>query len=427
MEKQFALKEEAIAKQLKVLEAADPKRFSNKARSIAKIVENQLTKAKHQVSADKLNVFFEAATTTTASVQNFDPVLIKMLRRALPNLIAYDTVGVQTMSMPTGLVFFQKARYVDNATPANRTEALKDEAKTGFSGDKATQDGDTPSVLMDTPAGDYTVGEGMATATAEALSGTNTNGTTPGTWNSMSLTIDKATVEAKSRNLRADYTIEMAQDLRNVHGIEAQVILADILSNEILVETNREIFRTMYINAKKGMEGTTTPGIWTSTDDSDGRWFQEDAVSLIYWLGKDSNAINLDVRFGRGNFIIVSQNLADVLAAAERLDTHEVKIGEIDGAGDTFIGTVGRFKIFMDPYINDAEEMFACVGFKGATELEAGMFYCPYIGLEMREAMDAATMQPAIAFQSRYGLINNPYSGNAAGTNGFYRKSKIVM
>lgn len=427
MEKQLLLKEEAIAKQLKVLEAADSKRFSNKARSIAKIVENQLNKAKHQVSADKAAVFFEAASTTTANVSNYDPVLIKMLRRSLPNLIAFDTIGVQAMSMPTGLIFYQKARYVDNATPASMTEALKDEAKTGFSGDKTAQLGDTPSVLMNSPAGDYTVGNGMDTTDAEALSGTNTNGTTAGTWNSMSLTIDKITVEAKARNLRADYTIEMAQDLKNVHGIEAQVILADILSNEILVETNREIFRKMYINAKVGMAGTTTPGTWTNTADSDGRWFQEDAVSLIYWLGKDSNAINLDVRFGRGNFIIVSQNLADVLAAAERLDTHEVKIGDIDGAGDTFVGTVGRFKIFMDPYINDAADMFACVGFKGATELEAGMFYAPYIGLEMREAMDAATMQPAIAFQSRYGLVSNPYSGNTAGTNGFYRKSKIVM
>ena len=427
MEKELKLKEEAIAKQLKVLEAADSKRFSNKARAIAKIVENQLSKAKHQVSADKAAVFFEAASTTTASVANYDPVLIKMLRRSLPNLVAFDTIGVQAMSMPTGLIFYQKARYVDNATPASRTEALKDEALTGFAGDKTVQEGDTPAALLRSPAGDYNVGHGMSTADAEALSGTNTNGTTAGTWNSMSLTIEKATVEAKARNLRADYTIEMAQDLKNVHGIEAQVILADILSNEILCETNREVFRTMYINAKVGMQGATTAGTWTAQDDSDGRWFQEDAVSLIYWLGKDSNAINLDVRFGRGNFIIVSQNLADVLAAAERLDTHEVKIGDIDGAGDTFVGTVGRFKIFMDPYINDSADMFACVGFKGASELEAGMFYCPYIGLEMREAMDSATMQPAIAFQSRYGLIGNPYSGSTAGTNGFYRKSRIVM
>lgn len=427
MEKQLILKEEAIAKQLKVLEAAESKRFSSKARAIAKIVENQLSQAKHQVSADKLAVFFEAATTTTGNVQNYDPVLIKMLRRSLPNLIAFDTIGVQPMSMPTGLIFFQKARYVDNATASNMTEALKDEANTGFSGDKAKQEGDTPAALMRNPAGKYTVGTGMATATAEALSGTNTNGTDAGTWNSMSLTIDKITTTAKARNLRADYTIEMAQDLKNVHGIEAQVILADILSNEILVETNREVFRTMYINAKTGMAKTQTAGTWDVSQDSDGRWFQEDAVSLIYWLGKDSNAINLDVRFGRGNFIIVSQNLADVLAAAERLDTHEVKIGDIDGAGDTFVGTVGRFKIFMDPYINDTDDMFACVGFKGATELEAGLFYSPYIPLEMREAMDSATMQPAIAFQSRYGLVNNPYSGNAAGTNGFYRKSRIVM
>lgn len=420
MEKKFTKVEESIKANLGVLEAAKGSVFNSKARAIAKIVENQLSKAKHQVSKDKLEVFFEdAPATNTANVANYDPILIKMLRRALPNLIAFDTVGVQPMAMPTGLVFFQKARY----TNAAGTEALKDEANTGFSGDKTVQAGDNPAVLLAATPGTYNVGRGMPTATAESL-GDGTN-----LWNAMSFTIEKVTVEAKARNLRADYTIEMAQDLKNVHGLEAQVILADILSNEILTDTNREIFRSMYITAKVGMPGTTNPGTWDVTDDSQGRWFQEDAVSLIYALGKDSNAINTDVRFGRGNFIIVSQNLADVLAAAERLDTHEVKIGDIDGAGNTFVGTCGRFKIFMDPYINDADQMFALTGFKGATELEAGMFYCPYIGLEMRDAMSAETMQPSIGFQSRYGLVGNPFSDTTLGSglNGFYRKACVIM
>ena len=241
----------------------------------------------------------------------------------------------------------------------------------------------------------------------------------------MSFSIEKVTVEAKSRALRADYTVEMVQDLKNVHGLEAQTILADVLSNEILVETNRHILREMYYTAKVGMQETTSKGIWSVADDSQGRWFQEDAVSVIYALGKDANAINYDIRFGRGNFMVVSCNFADVLAAAEKLDTTSVKIGEVDGAGNTFVGTLGRYKVYIDPYINDSAESFAMVGYKGATELEAGYFYCPYIPLEMYEAVDAQRMQPAIAFKSRYGTICNPYTGSGANANGFFRKSVI--
>lgn len=411
---QVLIEEKDIASRLAVLKEADADRkFSPKQRSLAIMIENQINKAQHKVSKDKLDVFFEAApATNTTAVANYDPVLIKMLRRALPNLISYDVGGVQPMGMPTGLVFFQKARY----TSPTGTEALKDEANTAFGGDSTkTQGENTPTALL--AGSDYA--EGMTTAKAEALG----DGTTA--WGEMSFSIEKVSVEAKSRALRADYTVEMAQDLKNVHGLEAQAILADILSNEILVETNRHVLREIYYNAKTGMAGTTNAGTWNVADDSQGRWFQEDAVSLIYSLGKDANAINYDIRFGRGNFLIVSCNLADVLAAAEKLDTSSVNIGDIDGAGNTFVGTLGRYKVYIDPYIDDAKESFAVVGYKGANELEAGIFYCPYIPLEMYEAVDSARMQPAIAFKSRYGVIMNPYSGTAKSTSGWFRKSVV--
>lgn len=411
---QLLIEEKDIASRLQLLEAANADRkYSPKARSLAVMIENQLNKAKHKVSQDKLDVFFEAApVTNTTAVQNYDPVLIKMLRRALPNLISYDVGGVQPMGMPTGLVFFQKARY----TSPTGEEALFNEANTAFGGDSSkTQGANTPAALL--AGSDYA--EGMTTAKAEALGDGTTN------WGEMSFSIEKVSVEAKSRALRADYTVEMAQDLKNVHGLEAQAILADILSNEILVETNRHILREIYYNAKTGMPTTTTAGTWNVQADSEGRWFQEDAVSLIYALGKDSNAINRDIRFGRGNYIIASCNLADVLAAAEKLDTSAVKIGDIDGAGNTFVGTLGRYKVYIDPYIDDTTDSFALVGYKGANELEAGIFYCPYIPLEMYEAVDPARMQPAIAFKSRYGVIMNPYSGNTKGTSGWFRKSVV--
>lgn len=402
-----------IAARLEVLKEAGERKFSTKERTLAIMVENQLNKAQHKVSKDKLDVFFEAApTTNTTAVANYDPVLIKMLRRALPNLIAYDITGVWAMSQPTGLAFYQKARY----TNPTGTEALKDEADTAFGGDTTKTQGDnTPAALF--AGSDFAAG--MATGKAESLG----DGTSK--WGEMSFSIEKVTVEAKSRALRADYTVEMVQDLKNVHGLEAQTILADVLSNEILVETNRHILREMYYTAKPGMQSTTSKGTWSVTDDSQGRWFQEDAVSVIYALGKDANAINYDIRFGRGNFMVVSCNFADVLAAAEKLDTSSVKIDDVDGAGNTFVGTLGRYKVYIDPYINDADESFAMVGYKGATELEAGYFYCPYIPLEMYEAVDAQRMQPSIAFKSRYGTISNPYTGAGANANGFFRKSVI--
>lgn len=416
---ELLIKEEKIASALEVLKEAKIERpYTSKERSLAVMIENQLTKAQHKVSPEKAAIIMEAApATNTSAAANYDPVLVKMLRRALPNLIAYDIIGVQPMNMPTGLIFYQKARY----TNPTGTEALYTEANTGFAGDKTAQQGDTPAALLN--SGNYTVGGAMATATAEALG----DGTTA--WGEMSFSIEKATVTAKSRALRADYTVEIAQDLKNVHGLEAQALLSDILSNEILFETNREVLRKMYRVAKVGMPNTTTAGTWSVEDDSQGRWFQEDAVSLIYALGKDSNAINYDIRFGRGNFIVVGCNLADVLAAAERLDTSKVAIDDVDGAGNTFIGNVGRYKVYIDPYINEAADSFACVGFKGASDLEAGMFYCPYIPLELYETTDAKTLQPVMGFKTRYGLIGNPYASTddtATNVNGYYRKSRIV-
>jgi len=415
MSDKLLISEEKIIDAKKIFEASEDKGYSHKDRTLAIMLENQ-KQATHSARKENLAVLFEAApVSNTTGVSGYDPVLIKMLKRALPNLVAYDVIGVQPMNMPTGVVFYEKARY----TSMTGDIALKDEALTGFSGDKTVQSGDTPATLLAATPGAYTVGSAMATATAEALGDGTSN------WNEMSFSIEKVTVTAASRALRADYSVEMAQDLKSVHGLEAQALLSDTLSNEILCEINREVFRKIYINAKKGMASTTTAGIWDVDADSQGRWFQEDAVSLVYNLGKDSNAINYDIRFGRGNFFIVSANLADVLAAAEKLETSKVSLGDIDGAGNTFLGTVGRFKVYMDPYINDAATSFACVGYKGQTDLEAGMFYCPYIPLEMYEAVSPVTFQPAIAFKTRYGLVANPFSGSTSATSGWFRKSEI--
>lgn len=414
-------------------EAEDKKTLSSKDRTIAVLIENQINIAKHNVRPEVGGVLLEAApTTNTAGVQNYDPVLIKMLRRALPNMIAYDIVGVQTMTGPTGLIFYQKARY----STQSGTEALKDEANTNFAGDSAyvgTQNTITKSTFLggtapSTATGGVLYGKAMKTSRAESL------GDGVVAWGEMTFSIDKVNVTAGSRALRSDYTVEMAQDLKNVHGLEAQALLSDICANELLVETNRDVLRTMYLSAKVGMQATTNPGTWNVTDDSTGRWFQEDVVSLNYSIGKDSNAINVDTRFGRGNFLVVSCNLADAFAAAEKLDTSKIDIEDVDGAGATYVGNLGRFKVYIDPYLNDASVNFLTVGYKGATELEAGIFYCPYIPVEMFEAVDSKTMQPALAMKTRYGIQFNPYSTanfnetdttNIVNCNAYYRKSVI--
>lgn len=407
-------------------EAEEKEILSSKDRTIAVLIENQINIAKHSVRPEVGGVLLTEAAPAgnTAGVQNYDPVLIKMLRRALPNMIAYDIVGVQTMTMPTGLIFYQKARY----TSQSNTEALKDEADTNFAGDPAyvgTQNTITKTTFL---AGGVLYGKAMKTSRAESLG----DGTVA--WGEMTFSIDKVQVTAGSRALRSDYTVEMAQDLKNVHGLEAQALLADICANELLVETNRDVLRSMYLSSKIGMQTTTNHGVWNVTDDSTGRWFQEDAVSLIYSIGKDSNAINIDTRFGRGNFLVVSCNLADALAAAEKLDTSNVDMGDIDGAGATFVGNLGRFKVYIDPYLNDASYSFLTVGYKGATELEAGLFYCPYVPVEMFEAVNAETMQPALAMKTRYGIQFNPFSTanfnetdatNIVNCNMYYRKSVI--
>lgn len=396
------------------------------------LVENQLSQAQHTTRGEHAEMFkflTEAApANASGNAAVVDPTLIKMLMRANPQMVSYDIFGTQPMKMPTGLVFYHNARYVK----VDGDIALKDEAKTPFGGDySVTQGAATPTALLAGSA----YADGMTTAEGEALSDpTTVDPRVDATkWGEMSFSIGKHQVTAETRALRSDLTVELIQDLKSVHGINAQEMISNILVNEMVAETNRNMLRKAYWSSKTSANGST-PGTWDVTLDSKGRWFQEDAVSLGYAFSKDSNAINRDVRFGRGNFIVVSQNLSDVLAAAERLDTSAVSIDKnYSGTGSTYVGKMGRFKIFIDPFIEDATESFAMVGLKGDDETTAGLFYCPYVALEMTEAVDARSLQPVIGFRSRYGSLVNPYSGVASqskadikSNNGWFRKSKVT-
>ena len=387
---------------------------SHKAFVTKVMLENQA-----KLGVQSKNMFNEdVPTNVTGGVDKYDPVLIAMVRRSIPNLIAFDIMGVQPMSGPTGLIFALRARYGGQAG----TEALFNEADTAHSG-TGTHAGDTPQDLNNAVPGTYTNGTAMTTADAEGLDETITGQE----WNEMSFSIEKTSVEAGSRALRADYSIELAQDLKNVHGEDAKNLLSNILSQEIMAEMNREVIRTLYVASKPAAQtGTATAGIWDVTADSTGRWMQEHATSLVYQLMKEGNAIAKDTRRGRGNFLLVSSNTAAILATAERLDTSSVKIGEIDDTGNTFIGTLGHFKVYIDPYINDAASGFALVGYKGSTPVDAGAFYCPYVPMEMFQSVHSHNFQPTIGFKTRYGIKENPFTSLAANTNSYYRRLKVT-
>ena len=371
------------------------------------------------------------ATDGTA-VSGYDPVLISMLRRSMPNLIAYDVCGVQPMSGPTGLVFAMRANYTNQAG----TEALYNEADTDFSG---FQDGTSSSssgthANADPTAAGYTTGDGMSIARAEAL---GSSGATQN-FNEMAFTIERVTVTAQTRALKAEYTTELAQDLKAIHGLDAETELANMLSQEILAEINREIIRKIYTIAKPGAQvGTTTAGTYDLDTDSNGRWSVERWKGLAFQIQRDANAIGKDTRFGRGNFVIVGSDVAAALAASGYLDyAPAYQTNELgDDTGATFVGTMnGGIRVIIDPYFSSAAgNEFYCVGYKGSDEKRCGMFYCPYVPLQMVRAVGENTFQPKIAFKTRYGLVANPFANATEGTgalvadaNKFYRFSTIA-
>ena len=386
------------------------------------------------------------ANATGASIDNWDPVLISLVRRAMPNLIAYDICGVQPMTGPTGLIFAMKSRFSSQAG----TEALFDEANTEFSGDNATidsplasgdaQSGTNPATLNDSPSATaYTTASGLTTAGAEALGDASTNA-----FAEMAFSIDKVTVTARSRALKAEYTMELAQDLKAIHGLDAETELANILSTEILAEINREVVRTIYGHAKAGAQvNTTTAGTFDLDTDSNGRWSVEKFKGLLYQLERDANAIGQQTRRGKGNIILCSADVASALQMAGVLDYAPALNTNlnVDDTGNTFAGVLnGKFKVYVDPYsANVSASQFYVAGYKGTSPYDSGLFYCPYVPLQMVRAVGQDSFQPKIGFKTRYGMVQNPFATTnglgaldvagavAAGDqNVYYRRVKVT-
>jgi len=366
----------------------------------------------------------------TGGVAGFDPVLISLVRRAMPQLIAYDVAGVQPMTQPTGLIFAMKSRY----TNPNGTEALFNEADSGFSGDGTNAAGG--SVL----GGADAAGRGISTVAAERL---GQGGSGDGSFAQMAFSIEKASVVAKTRALKAEYSIELAQDLKSVHGLDAEGELSNILSTEILAEINREVIRTIYNTAKVGAAvGTATQGTFDLDVDSNGRWSVEKFKGLMFQIEREANAIGQQTRRGRGNIIITSADVASALAMAGVLDYSSGITGKnalnVDDTSTTFAGVLnGKYKVYVDPYTsNVSNSQFFVVGYKGASAFDAGLFYCPYVPLQMVRAVDPNSFQPKIGFKTRYGLVANPFVNLDDGTSGqdnltananyYYRKVKVT-
>ena len=375
---------------------------------------------------------FGGGATATGPVAGFDPILISLVRRSLPNLIAYDICGVQPMTGPTGLIFAMRSTYGTSRTVAN--ESFYSEANTAWSG---TGSHDAITLASDTSTGSDNVftyglstGAGLATATAEDL--------TP---NEMGFMIEKVSVTAKTRALKAEYSMELAQDLKAVHGLDAETELANILSAEILAEINREVLRTIYTSAKVGAQvGTTTTGTFDLDTDSNGRWMVEKIKGLAFQIEREANTIAKQTRRGKGNTLICSSDVASALAMAGLLDYQSALNSQVnltvDDTGNTFAGTLfGRIKVYIDPYfpVSSTAE-FAVVGYKGTNAYDAGLFYCPYVPLQMVRAVDTNNFQPKIGFKTRYGLVANPFAGGSsqgsgaitAMSNVYYRGFKVA-
>jgi len=403
-----------------VLEHADAPEIKDNYRKAvtAKLLENTEIALKQESSA--YGSLTEAQGTTTGSVGNFDPVLISLVRRAMPNLIAYDVAGVQPMSGPTGLIFAMKTRYINlTSSPSLKkigtddVEALGlDEPDTAFSG---TASGSLSGVA----------GIGLGKEAGEDLTGDS--------FNDMGFTIEKTSVEAKTRALKADYTMELAQDLKAIHNLDAESELANILSTEILAEINREVIQTINAVAKPGFTNEASSPVGGNFDlavDADGRWAVEKFKSLMFQIEIEANTIAKETRRGKGNFVICSSNVASALAAAGSLDYTPALSANlnVDDTGNTFAGVLnGRIKVYIDPYAPSQD--YITVGYRGTNPYDAGMFYCPYVPLTMVRAVDENSFQPKIAFKTRYGMQQNPFvGGQGVGTvnsNAYFRNFNV--
>jgi len=412
----------------------------------AMLLENQ-----ERAMAEEAGHLRESApsNSTSSAIANYDPILISLVRRALPNLIAYDICGVQPMTGPTGLIFAMKSR----STSQTGTEALFNEANTNFSGQNAA--GGLTGTAVGTPGGGsfgntnpvyamsdstvYSTNKGMTTGQGEAL------GDGLGAGNAfaeMAFSIDKVTVTARTRALKAEYTMELAQDLKAVHGLDAETELANILSTEILAEINREVVRTIYRSATAGAQyGVTTAGTFDLDTDSNGRWSVEKFKGLVFQIEREANAIAKATRRGKGNILIVSSDVASALAMAGVLDyTPALQANlNVDDTGNTFTGLLhGRIKVYIDPYFGGSAngDELCTVGYKGTSPYDAGLFYCPYVPLQMVRAVGQDSFQPKIGFKTRYGMVANPFAttrgdgtvgerNTAADANIYYRIFRV--
>jgi len=444
-------------------EGMDPIKDSHRRAVTAILLENQENSIK-----EAQEFLYEAPTNSTASgatpglggattgaMQGFDPVLISLIRRSMPNLIAYDICGVQPMNGPTGLIFAMRSRYNDQSGNEN----FYNEVDSAFSGQDAgfnalngatdasvglgttAQRGSNPSVLDPSnqannsqPGSDaYNVGQGLRTDDAEGLGESEA-------FNQMAFSIEKVTVTAKSRALKAEYSLELAQDLKAIHGLNAEAELANILSTEILAEINREVVRTIYKTAKPGAQANVaTQGTFDLDVDSNGRWSVEKFKGLIFQIERDANAIAQQTRRGKGNTIICSADVASALAMAGVLDyTPALNANlNVDDTGNTFAGVLqGKYRVYIDPYsANVADNQYYVCGYKGSSPYDAGLFYCPYVPLQMVRAVGQDTFQPKIGFKTRYGIVANPFAKGAStanpgvlttNSNVYYRRTKVT-
>jgi hypothetical protein len=388
---------------------------------------------------------FSGGAAAGGPVAGFDPVLISLIRRSMPKLIAYDICGVQPMSGPTGLIFAMRAhrgtdRNGNGATPnVFDNETFFNEVPTGFSaagGAYSTATGETatnPGVLNASTPGDYAAVGAMNTNLAEAL------GESGSEFREMSFSIEKVTVTAKSRALKAEYTLELAQDLKAIHGLDAETELANILSSEILTEINREVVRTIYVTAKPGAQNNVAnAGTFDLDVDSNGRWSVEKFKGLLFQIERDANAIGHETRRGKGNFIVCSADVASALAAAKVMDyTPLLNTSDTpDDTVSTLAGTInGRIKVYVDPYsANISNDHYYVMGYKGTNAYDAGLFYCPYVPLQMVRSIGQDTFQPKIGFKTRYGMVANPFAGGLtqrsgalqANDNVYYRRTRVI-
>jgi len=414
----FNLKNEQLHQKWKpLLECEDlpPIKDIYKRDTLAVVLENTQQALKEGSSWSPTSLMEAVPVNVTGNVQNYDPILISLVRRAMPNLIAYDICGVQPMTGPTGLIFAMRSNYA-NTIVNPIAETFYNEVDTDYSG-TGTHTGTLPTATS--------TGAGVPTANME----TNT------AFAEMSFSIEKVTVTAKSRALKAEYSMELAQDLKAVHGLDAESELANILSTEILAEINREVIRTLYSTAVAGSAATTVPGTFDLNVDSNGRWSVERFKGLMFHIEQEANAIAKATRRGKGNLIICSSDVASALQMAGVLDYNPAlnsRTLNVDDTGQTFAGVLnGRYRVYIDQY---STSNYMVVGYKGASAYDAGMFYCPYVPLQMVRAVGENNFQPKIGFKTRYGMVSNPFAFGATASNGaltansnvYYRKSLIA-